>query len=310
MFKSTLFSAEGGTIDASGGPSAGSPGGNGRYVVSENSSTTPDFGTRTGASEHFFSGQAARDINPFIDVFGTTTHNIAGLQGGADVYGIMSGVTASDSFFSNVRSGAPPNAVAALARSNVGPTGDNYLGQDHLLLVNLTNEPLSNPMLGLGTPGNAFAIPLLKRGFANNPAFGGAGPLTLSELPAGNVYATLIGEDEELDVTLGINGLDFTAIPYNTLDVFYVEATTVLLDGDFDFDRDVDAADYVVWRKTDGSSSGYNLWRTNFGRTVGAGSVLSTPVPEPTTVLLLGLSTGIGCCSARFNSMRSKTLPT
>ena len=32
-----------------------------------------------------------------------------------------------------------------------------------------------------------------------------------------------------------------------------------LLAGDYDADGDVDAADYVVWRKTDGSPAGYNL---------------------------------------------------
>jgi hypothetical protein len=164
MFKSTLFSAAGGTINASGGSSAGNAGGNGRYVVSENSSTSANYGTRTGASEYFFSGQAARDINPFINVFGTMTFNIAGLQGGADVYGIMSGVTAADSFFTDVRSGAPANAVAALVRRSIGPTGDNYLGQDQLLLVNLTDASLSNPALGLGMPGDTFSVPARRTG--------------------------------------------------------------------------------------------------------------------------------------------------
>jgi hypothetical protein len=42
--------------------------------------------------------------------------------------------------------------------------------------------------------------------------------------------------------------------------------------GDFNGDGAVDAADYVVWRKTDGSPAGYVLWRANFGRTVGAAS--------------------------------------
>jgi hypothetical protein len=39
------------------------------------------------------------------------------------------------------------------------------------------------------------------------------------------------------------------------------------LPGDFDGDGDVDAADYVVWRKTDGTQTGFDAWRTNFGRT-------------------------------------------
>jgi hypothetical protein len=56
--------------------------------------------------------------------------------------------------------------------------------------------------------------------------------------------------------------------------------------GDFNNDGSVDAADYVVWRKTGNLPADYNLWRTNFGRTSGAGSGASGPgaVPEPGTV--------------------------
>jgi hypothetical protein len=64
--------------------------------------------------------------------------------------------------------------------------------------------------------------------------------------------------------------------------------TTPGIPGDFNEDGKVDAADYVVWRKTDGTPTGYNLWRTNFGRTSGSGSSLTAgaAVPEPSTMLL------------------------
>ena len=39
--------------------------------------------------------------------------------------------------------------------------------------------------------------------------------------------------------------------------------------GDFNFDGFVDAADYVTWRKTDGTPAGYNVWRTHFGQPAG-----------------------------------------
>jgi hypothetical protein len=67
---------------------------------------------------------------------------------------------------------------------------------------------------------------------------------------------------------------------------------SVGLPGDYNGDGRVDAADYVVWRKTDGTQNGYNLWRTNFGRTAGSGSSIggSTAVPEPSTVALLVLT--------------------
>jgi hypothetical protein len=39
------------------------------------------------------------------------------------------------------------------------------------------------------------------------------------------------------------------------------------LNGDYNADGRVDAADYIVWRKNDGTPAGHSLWRTNFGRT-------------------------------------------
>jgi hypothetical protein len=63
------------------------------------------------------------------------------------------------------------------------------------------------------------------------------------------------------------------------------------LSGDFNGDGTVDAADYVVWRKTDGSQAGYNAWRTNFGATAGTGSSNGAgagAVPEPGTWMLIG----------------------
>jgi probable HAF family extracellular repeat protein len=64
--------------------------------------------------------------------------------------------------------------------------------------------------------------------------------------------------------------------------------TPVLL-GDFNFDGNVDAADYVMWRKTDGTPAGYNVWRTHFGTGGGSSAVASAnaAVPEPATLAML-----------------------
>jgi hypothetical protein len=62
------------------------------------------------------------------------------------------------------------------------------------------------------------------------------------------------------------------------------------LDGDYNGDGSVDAADYVVWRKNDGTPGGYDTWRMNFGSSSGSGAGSAvTAVPEPASVLLLGL---------------------
>jgi hypothetical protein len=74
---------------------------------------------------------------------------------------------------------------------------------------------------------------------------------------------------------------------------------TPVVNGDFDGDGKVDAADYVVWRKNDGTAAGYNAWRVNFGNMAGAGSsagayrsrIAASEVPEPSSVLIAGLVT-------------------
>jgi predicted esterase len=73
---------------------------------------------------------------------------------------------------------------------------------------------------------------------------------------------------------------------------------------DYNQDGVIDAADYVVWRKNDGTTAGYNSWRNNFGRSLftgsGAGAIRaatnsvdpqSPAIPEPTTIatLLIGV---------------------
>jgi hypothetical protein len=68
------------------------------------------------------------------------------------------------------------------------------------------------------------------------------------------------------------------------------------LPGDYNDDGSVDAADYVVWRKTlgqigedlpaDGDGSGqidsgdFTVWKANFGNTLSPGGASSTAVPE------------------------------
>jgi formylglycine-generating enzyme len=75
------------------------------------------------------------------------------------------------------------------------------------------------------------------------------------------------------------------------------EAAT--LQGDFNSDGSVDAADYVVWRKNNGSPEDYNEWRTNFGSASGSGGAFAAAVPEPAACSVL-------CLAAVFSLSRRR----
>ncbi len=90
-------------------------------------------------------------------------------------------------------------------------------------------------------------------------------------------------------------------------DIIHVEqAPDGFPPGDYNQDHSVDAADYIVWRRTlgrvgaglaaDGDWSGvvdagdYGVWRANIGHTTIGGGLGGSAVPEPSTVALLLLS--------------------
>jgi hypothetical protein len=100
------------------------------------------------------------------------------------------------------------------------------------------------------------------------------------QLPGGFTWNVMYGANS---VTLSVTGLG--------------------LAGDFNGDGAVNAADYIVWKKTGGSQADYNAWRSNFGRTnAGAGATIteSSAVPEPTSwVLSIFAAAGAACGLAR-----------
>jgi len=75
------------------------------------------------------------------------------------------------------------------------------------------------------------------------------------------------------------------------LDLVQVSASQIV-PGDLNADGAVNAADYAAWRKGVGAPSTqdrYNLWRTNFGRTL-ADNGNTSSVPEPTMLSLLTIA--------------------
>jgi hypothetical protein len=84
-----------------------------------------------------------------------------------------------------------------------------------------------------------------------------------------------------------------------------VEFITGNLQGDYNADGRVDAADYVVWRQDPaahgGNPQGYNTWRQNFGSGPGSGSALgagAAAVPEPASAVL-SVVLGLACLAIR-----------
>ena len=103
--------------------------------------------------------------------------------------------------------------------------------------------------------------------------------------------------------------------------VLQATSITPLVDGDYNGDGSVDAADYVVWRHTagginlsaDGNRDGVidnldlGVWRANFGRTANSGSSGSEnpAVPEPVTGVLLAIAAA-GWCLRRSRARTSR----
>jgi hypothetical protein len=57
--------------------------------------------------------------------------------------------------------------------------------------------------------------------------------------------------------------------------------------GDYYHDGSVNAADYVVWRKSGAPRANYEKWRANFGTILlGSGDGTMSSIPEPSSALL------------------------
>jgi hypothetical protein len=135
--------------------------------------------------------------------------------------------------------------------------------------------------------GNAILDGILGASFTTTPMVG-------QQYTIMNYGGTLTGTfgtfDSLVDSPMGPNSVQLS-INYGTGSassiVLTVDALVASQPGDFNGDMKVDAADYVVWRKTGGTPAGYNDWRNNFGFGTGAGSLSAGTVPEPSMMILV-----------------------
>jgi hypothetical protein len=107
------------------------------------------------------------------------------------------------------------------------------------------------------------------------PAYDGPGSALIGNITTHNAVVHLVTDD----IYLNLLFTDFNS----SGDFAYQRSAPSV---DYNGNGNVDAADYVVWRKTDGTPAGYNVWRTRFGQPVGSGAGANAVVPEPGTAIL------------------------
>jgi hypothetical protein len=134
-----------------------------------------------------------------------------------------------------------------------------------------------------------------------------------ASLDLGTAFNTAVGQQDLLFSYRTITGTEVFG------SINYVDTPPANVDGDFNGDNRVDAADYTVWRDRLGSNTPlpndnglgtpisaqhYALWKQNFGQVGGAGSLAAggTAVPEPSTIIALFGA----CCGAMVLSQRRR----
>jgi hypothetical protein len=139
---------------------------------------------------------------------------------------------------------------------------------------------------GSGAPLTPILVPALIADYAETPPGSGT---WLPESDYGDVTANyFLGTTNTISGTAGSGRFFAMFNTYfadaNFVATFNMESTE--LDGDFNGDLVVDAADYTVWRDNLGGLYGpgdYDLWKGNFGATAGGGgiAIAGAAVPEP-----------------------------
>ncbi|MCA9050053.1 MAG: leucine-rich repeat domain-containing protein, partial [Planctomycetaceae bacterium] len=225
MLIGSVVDASGITADTAGGAggAATNAGQDGRYVLGYNNLV--DAGTANNAQSQFYTGSDVQtsqiyEDNPFLG--GTRTPKIAGLEGGAEAFGLLS-QTVQQTFSAEFFSALPSDSPAALVRLDDGLFYD-YAGFDVLLYANLSGSDLLNPQLGVDN----VLTPLQLGGYLHDPTFvPGAADVTLTTLAGGRVYATLVPEgaaDFQFSFTDAAGNLQVTQVTLADGDVAFLTA--------------------------------------------------------------------------------------
>jgi hypothetical protein len=124
----------------------------------------------------------------------------------------------------------------------------------------------------------------------------GSGSLFYKDLTAGDSNWTAVPLLQNINLRVEDLGVDLAT--YDQMSVWSANAQVdnlLVVTPDYNRDGTVDAADYVVWRKNDGTQAGYDMWRAHFGQTAssGVGASANAAAPEPATLMMLIIAAAV-----------------
>jgi T5SS/PEP-CTERM-associated repeat protein len=243
--------------------------------------------------------------------FDSTSGVLATTAGTNDIYGTVRIQTAA----SKISASGGSTAVFHDPVTNTGGTIEVFPGSTIVYLQGLTTTGSGSSMsVAISDPNSGSGASPIEVADAASLAGGLTISLTAGYKPsAGDAFPILIASG---GVTGTLSLMSPPALPGGLQWDLDVNPTNVLLSvvatGDYNGNGVVDAADYVVWRKTQNQSgpgltagsngdgvvniADYNFWRSRVGNVIGSGLGSGSAVPEPTCAALLLL---VGCLAAR-----------
>lgn len=99
---------------------------------------------------------------------------------------------------------------------------------------------------------------------------------------------------EPYDIWFTMNSATFTAmlpsiyLAFPRIENAFATLVSIKTAGDFNADNQIDARDYISWRKSSGSPIDYSLWRSFFGTSPSGAAANQEPgtIPEPSSAAL------------------------
>jgi hypothetical protein len=290
-----------------------------RTSINSNASQAPNFDGGGGLflfdanvlfRDSLISGNSSLFIGGGIDsrfthlsmIGSTVSGNTSGSHGG----GLHSDLRTLDIAFSTITANMAPAGFAGGVYAERGNPGSRVF-RSNIIAGNTNNDVEGDVnvfqsagynVIGTGNSASIFNQTGDQTGHTSDtlklgPLVDNGGPTMTHALLPGSP-AIDAGDPAAMGGSGGVPEFDQRGSPWSRvaggrIDIGAVESQPNPLTGDYNFNRTVDAADYVVWRKlfesttdlrADGDGDGvidqddYGVWRTNFGRSAGSESHL------------------------------------